>query len=68
MSPKLTLWPWSRPYLARAALWLFIKEAQSILKSKVAAKRTPCIETHLFLWIKLAPFESLECFCAAGRS
>lgn len=67
-SPKLTLWPCSRPYLARTASWLFIKEAQNFLKSKVAAKRTQCTVSRLFLWPKLVPFESLGCFCAAGKS
>lgn len=68
LSPKLTLWPWSWPYLARPALWLFIKEAQNFLKSKVAAKRTQRAGSLVFLWSKLVPFESLGCFCAAGRS
>lgn len=67
-SPKLTLWPCSRPYLARTASWLFIKEAQSFLKATVAAKRTQCTVSRLFLWPKLVPFGSLGCFCAAGKS
>lgn len=54
--------------VARTALWSFIKEAQNFLKSKLAAKRTQCAETRLFLRTQLAPFESLGCCCAAGRS
>lgn len=48
-SPKLTLWPCSRPYLARTASWLFIKEAQSFLKSTVAAKNSMHCEPSIFM-------------------
>lgn len=44
--------------MARTALWLFIKEAQNFLKSKVAAKRTQGTVNLLFLWSKLIPHDS----------